>query len=85
MYKDLRGKPIPRSPINVSPINVKEMSKEEKDNYIIKQISSIKEKQNESQKKIDISYGILLFFLIFWFLSCCYFIYLRLTLPNSPF
>ena len=51
MYKDLRGKPIPRSPINVSPINVKEMSKEEKDNYIIKQISSIKENKMKAKKK----------------------------------
>ena len=85
MYKDSRGKPIPRSQRVTTTINVEEMSKEEKDNYIIKQISSIKEKQNESQKKIDISYGILLFFLICWFLSFCYFIYLRLTLPNFQF
>ncbi len=70
---------------DTTPNNVKEMSKEEKDNYIINQISLINEKQNESKKKIDISYGILLFFLICWILSFGYFIYLRLTLPNFQF
>lgn len=55
--------------------NIKELSKEEKENYILGQISLIQKKLDNSQKKINNSYGILLFFLIAWVLSFCYGIY----------
>jgi agmatine/peptidylarginine deiminase len=57
-------------------VNIKEMSKEEKDNYVLEQISLFQKKLDESQKKINASYSILLFFLIAWILGFCYYIYL---------
>ena len=57
-------------------VNIKEMSKEEKDNYVLEQISLFQKKLDDSQKKINASYSILLFFLIAWILGFCYYIYL---------
>ena len=56
-------------------VNIKEMSKEEKDNYVLEQISLFQKKLDNSQKKINASYSILLFFLIVSILSICFIIY----------
>jgi len=61
-------------------VNIKEMSKEEKDNYVLEQISLFQKKLDNSQKKINASYNILLFFLTASILSACYSIFLLLGL-----
>lgn len=61
-------------------VNIKEMSKEEKDNYVLEQISLFQKKLDNSQKKINASYNILLFFLIASILSACFSIFLLLGL-----
>ncbi|MEJ6791781.1 MAG: hypothetical protein QNK89_03335 [Lacinutrix sp.] len=61
-------------------VNIKEMSKEEKDNYVLEQISLFQKKLDNSQKKINASYNILLFFLTGSILSACYTIFLLLGL-----
>ena len=57
-------------------VNIKEMSKEEKDNYVLEQISLFQKKLDNSQKKINASYNILLFFLTVSILGFCCSIFL---------